>query len=235
MSRFAVIGLGRFGRRLALLLSQSGAEVIAVDVEGDIVQKHRDDVTHAVCMDSTDEQALTGQGVDKVDCAVVGMGTDFEAAVLTVTLLKKLGVPRVVARAASGTRGRILKQVGADDVVFPEYESAQRWSNQLMMPHFEEFLELDTEHSLVQVPAPESFVGKSLRELDLRAKYRLNVVAIRRPSRSPKPEPEAEEDKEAAKAQSEWISAADPDEPIHAGDILVLIGENRDLSKLPAK
>ncbi len=234
MPQFAVIGLGRFGERLALLLSRDGAEVIAIDSDGEIVQKHRDDVTLAVCMDSTDEEALTAQGIDKVDCAVVGIGTDFEAAVLTVTLLKKLGVPRVVARAGSGTRGRILKQVGADDVVFPEYESAQRWSNQLMMPHFEEFFELDAEHSLVQVPAPASFVGKTLRKLELRAKYRLNVVAIRRPSGSPAPADEAQPEPDR-KPQSEWMSAADPDEPLQDGDILVLIGANADLDKLPTK
>jgi len=226
MPRFAVIGLGRFGRKLAQLLTQAGAEVIAVDNDTDIVQRIRDEVTLAVRMDGTDEQALLSQGVEKVDCAVVGIGADFEASVLTVSTLKKIGVSRVIARAGSGVRGEILKRVGADDVVFPEDESAGRWSNHLMMPQIEAFMDLDDKHSLVQVPAPNAFVHKTPRELDLRAKHKLNLVAIRRPL------PDKDQ---AGRADKRWrlIAVPDPDDPIAPGDVLVLIGTNESLARLP--
>jgi len=226
MPRFAVIGLGRFGRKLAQLLSRAGAEVIAIDSDAEIVQRVRDDVALAVRMDSTDEEALLAQGIDKVDCAVVGIGADFEANVLTVSTLKKIGVPRVVGRSGSGVREEILKRVGADDVVFPEDESAGRWANHLMMPHFQDFVELDEDHSLVQVPAPQAFVRKTPRELELRRKHKLNLVAIRRPASV------GGQAADAAK-RSQLIAVIDPDEPIERGDVLVLIGSNTSLARLP--
>ncbi|MBN1342810.1 MAG: TrkA family potassium uptake protein [Phycisphaerae bacterium] len=225
MPRFAVIGLGRFGHKLAQLLTKAGAEVVGIDLDPDIVQRDRDEMTLVLRMDSTDQQALIAQGIDKVDAAVVGIGTDFEANILTVTTLKQIGVPRVVARAGSGVQGRILERVGADDVVYPEDESAARWANSLMMPQFESFIELDSKHNLVQVPAPQAFVYKTLRELELRPKYKLNLVAIRR-LESPDSKPgEAERWK--------FIAVVDPDEPIEPGDVLVLIGSNESLARLP--
>ena len=226
MSRYAVIGLGRFGQKLAKLLAQSGAEVIAIDNDSEIVQRVRDDVTLAVRLDSTDEQALLDQGVDKVDCAVVGIGANFEANVLTVSTLKKIGVRRVVGRAGSGVRGEILKRIGADEVVFPEDESATRWANRLITPQFEDFIELDEGHSLVQVPAPQAFVNKTPRDLGLRAKHGLNLVAIRRPV---SPQAGADPDAQAWRV----IPVVDPDDAIEPGDILVLIGSNESLARLP--
>jgi trk system potassium uptake protein TrkA len=228
MPRFAIIGLGRFGQKLAQLLTRAGAEVIAIDTDPEIIQKLRDRVTLAIRMDGSDESALIAQGIDKVDAAVVGIGVDFEANVLTVSTLKRIGVKRVVGRAGSGTRGEILKRIGADDVVFPEDESAARWANHLMMPQFRDFIELDESHGLVQVPAPRAFVNKTPRELDLRAKYKLNLVAIRRTI------PEQEDnDPEGTKPHTRLIAVVDPDETIQDGDILVLVGSNKSLARLP--
>ncbi len=226
MPRFAVIGLGRFGEKLAQLLAQRGVEVIGIDSDEAIVQRIRDDVTLAITLDSTDEQALLAQGIDKVDCAVVGIGTDFEANMLTVTILKKIGVPRVISRAGSGMRGRILERIGCDEIAWPEDESARRWANRLTMPQFESLVELDDETSLVQVPVPKSFVHRTLRELDIRRKYRLNVVGIRRQ------EPSKDE---SARDGRRFIGVADPDEPLQPGDMLVLIGGNENLSELPTE
>jgi len=226
MARFAIMGLGRFGSKLAKLLSQAGAEVIAIDKDPDLVQEMRDEVTLAVRMDCTDEQALLDHGIDKVDCAVVGIGVGFEASVLATDTLKKIGVPRVIARAGSEMRGEILRRVGADSVVIPEDESATRLANRLMLPQFEDFVELDEDHSLVQVPAPEDFVNKTPRELELRTKHKLNLVAIRRPVAN---------DHEGGTNAKRWrvVAVPDPDEPIQRGDILVLIGSNDSLARLP--
>ena len=124
MERFAIIGLGRYGRRLGRLLHEAGAEVIATDKDRMLVEDIRDHVTLAVCRDGTDDEALRSQGIDKVDVAVVAMGDAFEDAVMTTVLLKRLGVKRVISRAATQIRGEILSQVGADDIVNPERESA---------------------------------------------------------------------------------------------------------------
>ena len=125
MKRFAVIGLGRFGEKLAIALSMSGAEVIAIDKDRMIIEDIRDQVTQAVRLDSTDEDALKAQGIDKVDVAIVGMGERgraFESAILTVVNLKAMGVPQIYARAADLTSGQVFSAVGATDVVYPEIE-----------------------------------------------------------------------------------------------------------------
>jgi len=116
MERFAVIGLGRFGERLATLLAESGAEVIAIDSDQEIIDEIRDRVALAVCMDATNEEALRAQGIDKVDVAVVGLGTAFEDNALVTVLLKQLGVPRVVSRAATAIRAQILSRIGARSI-----------------------------------------------------------------------------------------------------------------------
>ncbi|MHC4927243.1 MAG: potassium channel family protein, partial [Planctomycetota bacterium] len=141
MKRFAVIGLGRFGKKLAIALAMSGAEVIAIDKDRMIVEDLRDQVTLAVRLDSTDGDALKAQGVDKVDVAIVGMGERgraFESAILTVVNLKAMDVPLIYARAADLTSGQVFSAVGATDVIYPEIETAQRWAYKLIAPHIEE-------------------------------------------------------------------------------------------------
>jgi len=180
MKRYAVIGLGRFGSRLATLLASAGAEVVAVDQRQDLVDDIRDSVTLAVCMDSTDEAALRAQGVDRVDVAVVGMGEDFEDSVLTTAVLKQIGVATVISRATNKVQGEILTRVGADALVSPETESAHRWCHRLLGPKVMEQIPLAARHSLVQMPTPPAWVGKSLAELDIRRKHQVNVVAVGR-------------------------------------------------------
>ena len=137
MKRFAVIGLGRFGKKLAIALSMSGAEVVAIDKDRTIIEEIRDQVTQAVRLDSTDEDALKAQGIDKVDVAIVGMGERghaFESAILTVVNLKAMGVPLIYARSENLTAGQVFAAVGATDVVYPEIETAQRWAYKLIAP-----------------------------------------------------------------------------------------------------
>ena len=227
MERFAVIGLGRFGKRLAMLLSDAGAEVIAVDTDRAVVESVRDDVTLAVCLDGTDREAICAQGIDKVDVAVVGMGVNFEASVMTTVLLKQLGVGRVVSRTTSQIRGDILRQVGADDVVNPERESAHRWCNQLLAPAIVTQFELGEGYSLAQVVAPESFYGKTLGHLALRQKYNVNVVAIRR--RAPRPEEQAKGEQE----REPVISLPMGDTVIRTGDLLLMVGDDEAMRKFP--
>ncbi len=227
MQRFAVIGLGRFGRRLATLLADSGAEVIAVDRKSELIAQLRDKVTLAVSLDSTDEQALIAQGIDKVDVAIVGIGADFEDAALTTTILKQIGVGRVISRATTTMRGKILTRIGADDVVNPERESAERWRNRLLAPSIIERIELAEDHSLTQLAAPESFFNKTLIDLDIRKKYKVNIVAINRTI-------EEIDDEGIRRTRQFVISVPLPDTMIESGDILLLIGSDQAMESFPA-
>jgi len=177
-------------------------------------------------MDSTDEQALLAQGIDKVDVAIVGVGSAFEASALTTVLLKQIGVPRVLARAATKVRGHILSCIGADDIVNPERESAERWRNRLMAPSIIEQIELSDDSTLVQAPAPPSFVGKTLKDLDVRRKHQVTVVAIRRTTK------QAGEDG-SQRTQHVVLSVPMPDTVIEPGDVLLLIGDNEAIQSFP--
>lgn len=227
MERFAVIGLGRFGMRLASLLAGMGADVIAVDIRKDLIELIRDRVSLAVCLDATDAQALKSQGIDKVDVAIVGVGTSFEANVLSTVTLKQLGVKRVISRAASHVRAEILSRVGADDIVNPEDESAERWKNRLLAPTILERIELAEEASLVQIQAPASITGKTLEQLDVRKKYNVNIVAIRRT---------VEETDEQGNVTTRQFVISVPmgDTVISSGDVLVVIGDDASIASFPS-
>jgi len=223
MDTFAVIGLGRFGYGLATLLAEGGAEVIAIDRKRELIEAIRDSVTVAVCLDSTDEQALRAQGVDRVSVAVVGVGADFEAAALTTVILKQMGVPHVITRATTTIRGQILSRIGADGVVNPECESAERWRSRLLAPTIMERIELAEDYSLVQLPAPKAFFGKTLAGLQIRKKYRLNVVAIHRGDAAQAEEPD----------KHEVISVPMADTVVREGDVLLVIGHDDAIRALP--
>jgi len=227
VKRFAVIGLGRFGKQLAVDLAASGADVIAIDKGKDEVESLRDQVSCAVRLDSTDEAALRAQGVDKVDVAIVsigqGHGQGFEAAILTVVNLKQLGVPMIYTRAEEQIAGEVFSKVGATGIIFPEVESAQRWAFKLIAPHVEDRLDFAPGYSLARVKTPSKFDGKTIRDLQLRQKYNVNLVAITR----------AEHAADGASAKGEMVNVPLPDTVVYKDDILILAGADTDLAKLP--
>ncbi|MCI0498194.1 MAG: TrkA family potassium uptake protein [Planctomycetales bacterium] len=223
MKRFAVIGLGRFGSSLARALSAGGAEVIAIDRDRDIVENIHDQVAMAIRLDSTDKDALKAQGIDRVDIAVVGMGAGhgFESAILTVVNLKKLGVPQIYARAENLTAGTVFTAIGATEVIYPEIETAQRWAYRLITPHIEEKIDFSPGYSLARVTAPASFNGKTVKELQLRQRYNLNLVAIKR-SRAVDQE-----------ESGDVLNVPMPDTRVYVDDILMIAGADVDLARLP--
>lgn len=220
--RFAIIGLGRFGMRLARGLAAAGAEVIAVDQSPALVEAIRDDVTLAVALDATDQEALIAQGIDKVDVAVVGVGGAFEACALATSVLKQLGVPTVISRATTRTRAEILSRIGADDIINPEAEAAARWSSRLTMPQVMEKIDLGDAHSLVQIRTPASWAGKTLELLNVRKKHKVNVVAIRRLKPG--------KDKSAERYV---IDTPLPDSKLEPDDLLLVVGSNEAIEALP--
>jgi len=224
--KFAVIGLGRFGQRLARALAAGDAEVIAIDRNAKLVEQVRDDVTLAVCLDSTDEEAMKSQGIGSVDAAIVGIGDHFEAAALTVATLKELGVKRIVARAQSDIQAKILSRVGADELASPEGESALRWSQRLTMSNLKQYVELGEHHSLIHITAPRALLGKPLKELDLRNKYGVNLVAIERATA-------VMADPESGEVSESMIEVPRADTELAQGDTLILVGSNDAIAALP--
>ena len=223
MKSFAVIGLGRFGQKLAIALSMSGAEVIAIDIDREQIELIRDQVSLAVRLDSTDENALRSQGVDKVDVAIIGIGQNkggFEAAVLTVVNLKNLGIPDIYARAEHEIGGQVFEAVGATQVIYPEIESAHRWAYKLIAPQIGEKIDFAPGYSLARVKAPASFCDKKLIDLQLRQKYNINLVAIKRGD-------------EAGIDTGKIINVPMPQTVIFENDILMVAGSDADLARLP--
>jgi trk system potassium uptake protein TrkA len=224
MNRFAVIGLGRFGQKLAIALAMSGAEVIAIDRDREQIELIRDQVSLAVRLDSTDEDALKAQGVDKVDVAIIGIGQEgFESAILTVVNLRQLGVKKILARAESLVAGEVFSKVGATEVIYPEIESAQRWAYKLIAPQIGEKIDFAPGYSLARIKAPASFDGKTVMDLQLRQKYGVNLVAIKRDERSAKKKSE----------NAKIINVPMPSTVVHENDILMVAGSDADLAKLP--
>ncbi len=222
MARFAVIGLGRFGSALAMGLADAGADVIAVDRNRELVERMRDHVAVAVSLDSTDADALKSQGIHEVDVAIVGIGENFEASILTTVNLKEIGVPRVVCRATTEIRARILAGVGADDVVNPENEAAIRWKNRLVAPSILDRLELAEGASLVQMTSPKAFHNKTLSELAIHRKYKVSIVGIKRPIT------------DTAGHQKELvISVPMGDTQILDGDTIIVMGADEAIGSLP--
>lgn len=180
MKSFVVIGLGRFGTEVALRLYESGNEVMAIDNHGDLVQGISNRVTHAVAGDARDVGVLRALGVGSFDCAIVAIGGSLADSVLATMNLKELGVPKIVCKAHNETHRQVLQKLGADQVVIPEKENAARLAKNLVSPNVLEYIELSEEYGIIEVPAPKSWVGKTLIELNVRAKLGVNIIAIER-------------------------------------------------------
>jgi trk system potassium uptake protein TrkA len=179
---FAVIGLGRFGSSVAKTLSAMGYEVMAVDNDEMRVQEISHVVTHAVQADATDEDAMRALGVRNADCAVVSIGQNIQASILSTLLLKGLGVPYVAAKAQNELHGRVLDKVGADRVIYPERDMGVRVARNLVSSNLLDYLELSPDYSILETVASQRVVGKTLGELNLRARHGISIIAIRRGS-----------------------------------------------------
>lgn len=178
MKSYLVIGLGRFGSSLARELCAHGAEVLAVDRKPDLVQRVANDVTQAVVGDAQDKEVLRALGARDFDCAVVAIGDGLAASVLTVMNLQELEVPYIVCKAHDETHRRVLEKLGVDRIIIPEQEQAQRLARSLASHNVLEYIELSGDYGILEVPAPSKWVGKTLKELDIRAKMGVNIIAV---------------------------------------------------------
>lgn len=177
--QFAVIGLGRFGSSLATTLSAMGNEVLAIDQSEEVIQEMANYVTHAVQADATDETAMRSLGIRNVDVAIVSIG-DLQPSILATLIVKDLGIPFIVCKAVSEVHGKVLGKLGADQIVFPERDMGSRVAHNLVSGNIIDYIELSPDYSIVEVIAKEEFLDKSLKKIDLRAKYGINVIAVKR-------------------------------------------------------
>jgi trk system potassium uptake protein TrkA len=192
--------------------------VLGIDGDEARVQQLADVVTHVVQLDATDEKALRASGIRNVDVAVVSIGEHLEASLLVVMQLREMGVATIVAKAVTPIHGRILEKLGVSRVIFPEREMAIRVAHSLVMPNAIDYIELSREFSIVEIPAPDAFVGRTLKQIELRPRFGLTLVAIKR--RGP----------DGDKVVTSIAPAAD--EKIRRGDVLALLGSNERLSGL---
>lgn len=180
MKSCIVIGLGRFGSQVARELCRLGCEVLAIDVNADLVSQIANDVTHAVVGDGQDKGVLRALGAREFECAIVAIGDDLAASVLVTVNLKELGIPQIICKAHDETHRRVLEKLGADRVVIPEQEQAARLARSLSSHNVLDYIELSEEYGIIEVPAPAGWKGKSLKELNIRAALGVNILAIRR-------------------------------------------------------
>ncbi|SHE91437.1 MULTISPECIES: potassium channel family protein [Caloramator] len=210
--QFVVIGLGRFGSSIAKTLYSLGHEVLAIDIDEEVVQDISDHVTHAVQADATDEATLKSLGIRNFDIAVITIGSDVQSSVLVTLLVKELGVKYVIAKAQNELHAKVLYKIGADRVVFPERDMGIRVAHNLCSSNILDYIELSPDYSIMEVTALEEWEDKTLKELNLRTRYGINIMAIKR-------------------GNDINISPAAED-TIKKGDILVVIGGTDDIKNI---
>lgn len=209
---FAVIGIGRFGASVAQTLCTLGHEVLAIDRDETRIAAIADLVTHAVVADTTDERALKRIGVRNFDCIIISVGDDIRTSILTTVLVKEQGAQFVIAKASDRLHARLLEKTGADKVVLPEHEAGVRLARSLVSGSIIDYLDLSDEYSINETLIPTPWVGKTLVELNVRNRFGVSVIAIRR--------------------GEDILVTLDPKAPLHAGDVLVMIGSNESLTRI---
>lgn len=210
--QYLVVGLGRFGTSVAKTLYNSGNDVLAIDKSEETVNEISEHVTQAVTVNATDETSLKAMGIGNFDVAVVSIGTDVQSSIMAVLLLKELGVKYIIAKAHDDLHGKVLRKIGADRVVFAERDMGMRVAHNLVSSNILDYIELSPNYGIVETLPPKGWHGKSLNELNVRSKYGINIIAIKR-GKDVNVSPTA-------------------DEIIGINDILVVVGGTEELEKL---
>ncbi len=209
---YIVIGLGQFGMSIAQTLMQNDCEVLVLDINEKRTRAIADSVTCAVTGNVMDAELLAGLGIRSFDGAVIAIGENMEASIMATMVVNELGVPHILAKAQSELHAKILRKVGADRVVLPEWEMGIRYANNMVHDNFFDAVELSPDISMMEINVRREWEGKSLKQLNMRAKYKINVIGI--------------------KSEDGFDVNPDPDEPLNANSKLVSIGRNEVLNKL---
>ena len=213
--QFVVFGLGRFGSSLATTLAEAGYEVMAVDQSEEKVQDISAVVTHAIQADVTDMDSLKELGIRNFDVAVVAIGKDMQSSIMATLLLKELGLPYVVAKASTEEHKRVLAKLGADRIILPEHDMGKRLANNLIAGNIIDYIQLSRDYSIMEMSILEGWHNHSISELDIRAKYEINIIAV--------------------ESDGEIYVTPGPDYVLKEGDLLVVVGKNKSIQELEAK
>lgn len=210
--QYAVIGLGRFGSSVACCLWKRGNEVLAIDLSEERIDDAKDFVTHSIIADSTEEESLKSVGIRNFDCVIVAIGNDLQASILTVLVLKEMGVQKVIAKALNKRHGQVLEKLGADWVIYPERDMGEKVAHQLMTPNVLNFIEVSKDYSIEEIIVPSNMAGKTLKDLDFRSRFNITIIAI----------------------NSNGVLNISPaaEQVIHDQDVLIVIGHKKDLNSL---
>lgn len=211
MKSILLIGLGRFGKHIAMNLNQLGHQVMAVDSVEERVEAVLPFVTNAQIGDSTNEAFLESLGVRNFDVCIVAIGNDFQSSLETTSLLKELGGKLVVSRAARDVQAKFLLRNGADEVVYPEKQIAKWTAIRYSADHILDYVELDEEHAMFEIPVPGSWAGRSIGQIDIRKKFNINIMGIKR--------------------NGKLHLSISPDMVLEAGETMLVLGQNKDLQK----
>ncbi len=213
--QFVVIGLGRFGTSVAKTLYELGNDVLAIDMDEDLVQEISGYVTHSVQMDATDEAALRTLGIRNFDVAVVTIGSNIQASVMATLLVKELGIKYIIAKAHSDLHSKVLQKIGADRVVLPEKDMGVRVAHNLLSSSILDFIELSPDYSIMEIEPPKEWHNKSLKDISTRSNYGINILAI--------------------KNTEEVNVSPGAEDVILPNDIVVAVGSADDIAKLERK
>ncbi len=215
MKQFIVLGLGRFGSAVATTLTELGHEVLGVDCNEEIVNNLKDKITQVVQADITDDKVLKELGAKNFDTAVVGVGSNLETSILVTMMLKEMGLKYIIAKAQNNLHAKILKKIGVDKIVFPERDMGARIAQRLITPNIKDYIELEPDYNIIEIEVLPEFVDKSLSELDMRNKYGINVLAIKR--------------------DNNFNISPRAKDIIKKDDFLIVIGETKIINKLVGK
>lgn len=223
--QYLVVGLGTFGQKIVRTLRREGADVIAIDQDKDKVDEIKDIATIAIVIDSTDEAAMRAAQIDDVDAAVVALGEAQEEAILTTVILKGLGIHPIIARAADTLYARVLKLVGADQVIIIEEQMGEETAKRLLAPEISSKVFLTTGHSLVELKASKIFFGKTLKALNIRNTFGVNVIAIQK---------RVTDVDDEGKVREKIVvnDLPGPNDVVEEGDVLVVVGAESDIERL---
>lgn len=214
MKSFCIIGLGNFGKNLALTLAESGHQVGVIDTDPHEIDMIGDKVVLAVCGDATDESVLRSFGITNYDCCVVCLKSSMENSILITLMLKEMNIPKIIARANSELHRTVLTKIGADVVVFPEMDMGRKTAYAISRSNVIEHLDLSDKYAIIEIKTPKKWVDRSIKDLDIRKKYGLNVIAV------------------CNNETKQYDIFTDPDRKFTSNEQVVIVGSNRDIDRL---
>jgi trk system potassium uptake protein TrkA len=223
--QYAVIGLGTFGYNVAVELEKKGIQVLAIDNDSEVVNKISSFVTQALIADATDEKAMEGAGIADCDSVIISIGESIETSILSTLIIKELGVKDIIVKSASSWHSKVAAKIGADTIVYPEFEMAKKLVDSIVSPNILEQIELSKEYNLIEVLAPKEIWGKTIKSSGFRSNYGVNIIAIRKQNLFINDDGQSD-------MKEEVNMVPGPEDEINQNDILVVLGSKESLDKL---